>query len=59
MLPDNAIAEFQKIYQKETGETVSLDSAKQKAENFIQLFALLTTKSSNINQTQNQEAQNE
>lgn len=44
MLPDQAVTEFQVIYQKEIGDLLSFDEAKKEAENFIQLFYLVTKK---------------
>ena len=43
MLPDKAVNEFQAIYQKVIGELITFDEAKKEAENFIQLFDLVTS----------------
>ena len=41
-LPVEAIAEFQAIYRKLNGDVLTLAEAKIKAENFLQVMALLT-----------------
>ena len=41
MLPDQAIIEFQSLYQQQVGTAISFDTAKE-AENFIKLFELVT-----------------
>lgn len=42
MLPKEAILEFQMICQKELQVSVSSQEAQEKAENFIQLFDMVT-----------------
>lgn len=44
MLPKNAIIQFQMIYKQVYGIELDFDESKQKAENFIQLFDLVTRK---------------
>lgn len=41
-LPDEAIKEFQEIYKRKCGKKISFEEAKIKAENFINLFDLIT-----------------
>lgn len=41
-LPDKAIKEFQEIYKRKCGKEISFEQAKIKAENFINLFDLIT-----------------
>ncbi len=55
MLPDKAVAEFRAIYQKEVGDLISFDEAKKEAENFIQLFDLVTKKDEYEKLYENQE----
>lgn len=55
MIPDKAVIEFQAIYQKEIGNLISLDEAKKEAENFIQLFDLVTKKDEYEKLYENQE----
>lgn len=42
MLPDQAIIEFQSLYQQQVGIPISFSEAKKEAENFIKLFELVT-----------------
>ena len=42
MLPEKAINEFQKIYKDQIGVNLPFDAAQKEAENFIQLFDLVT-----------------
>lgn len=42
MLPNKSILEFQKIYLDQIGIELSFEEAKKEAENFIQLFDLVT-----------------
>ena len=42
MLPDQAIKEFQEIYNRKIGKKLTFDEAKIKAEDFIRLFDLIT-----------------
>lgn len=44
MLPDSAIKEFQMIFQKQFSIELSFEEARTRAENFIQLFDLTTSK---------------
>lgn len=41
-LPDEAIKEFQEIYKRKCGKEISFEEAKIEAENFINLFDLIT-----------------
>lgn len=41
-LPDEAIKEFQNIYKIKCGKEISFEEAKIEAENFINLFDLIT-----------------
>lgn len=41
-LPDKAIKEFQTIYEKKFKEKLTFEQAKIKAENFMDLFILIT-----------------
>jgi hypothetical protein len=50
MLPKEAITEFRETYQKEFGVSISFEEAQQKAENFIQLFELISKPFSNDEQ---------
>ena len=51
MLPESAIYEFQKIYKDQIEVTLSFEAAQKEAENFIQLFDLVT-KNEDENETQ-------
>ena len=42
MLPDEAVKEFQEIYEKKVGKKMTFDEAKIEAESFIRLFDLIT-----------------
>lgn len=42
LLPDKAVKEFQDIYKRKCGEELTLEEARIKAENFINLFDLIT-----------------
>lgn len=42
MLPNESIIEFQDLYKRELGITITFEKALQKAEDFIQLFDLIT-----------------
>lgn len=42
-LPDKAIQEFKVIYKAKCGEDLSDDEARIRAENFLNLFNLITT----------------
>lgn len=42
MLPDQAVIEFQNLYQQQVGMPISFAEAKKEAENFIKLFELVT-----------------
>ena len=42
MLAEDAVKEFNKIYQKKFGVLLSLDEASLKAENFLKLMVLIT-----------------
>lgn len=44
-LPTEAIAEFQEIYQRKFGVTLTVNESEIKAENFIRLMVLLTEQS--------------
>jgi predicted nucleic acid-binding protein len=40
-LPDEAVKEFQEIYQKKCGD-ISFEKARIEAESFLEFFALIT-----------------
>lgn len=42
MLPNDAVLEFRTIYLNKLGLELSVQEAQKKAENFIQLFDLVT-----------------
>jgi len=44
VLPKEAVIEFQEIYQRKIGETLTINDASVKAENFLRLMMLLTGK---------------
>ncbi len=54
MLPDKAVHEFRETYNRVLKVEITFDEAKVKAENFIQLFELIS--SSHINNTPRDES---
>ena len=44
MLPRKSIQEFQELYQKEFGQTISFDEAEKQANNLIQLYKSVLSK---------------
>lgn len=50
ILPKQAVEEFRSIYSKQIGKKLSIEEAQVKAENFIQLFEIVT-KNENEKQT--------
>lgn len=43
-LPDEAIVEYMEIYKEEFGEEISMDDAREQAENFMRLSLFLFSK---------------
>lgn len=46
-LPKEAVLEFQKIYQEKVGVLLEFNEAEKRANNFINLRYLITTKNKN------------
>lgn len=49
-LSDEAVKEFQEIYKKKCGE-ISFEKARIEAENFLNLFALISKPNKKMNST--------